>query len=148
MTTDGKFANGAQTGAFSYLFNDALGKAFKSDITPEENRKLGEFSSNPDISDNAVLNSTSNCAQAAVCMMRLKEIENALSVDVMPSSNEDGSRRNIRDVIKRLLPSPSDLGVGMLKITTCTQLNADACNGIGLPANPKPSRDFVDSIVK
>jgi len=144
----GKFANGAQTGAFSYLFNDALGKVFKSDVTPEENRKLGEFSSNPGISDNAVLNATSNCAQASICMMRLNEIENALTVDVVPGPNENGSPRNIRDVIKRFLPSPTDLGVGMLKIGTCTQLNADACNGVGLPANPRPSREFVDGIIK
>ena len=130
------------------MFNDAAHKAFKSDITPEENKKLGEFSSNPGISDNAVLNSTTNCAQVAVCVMRLNEIEDALTVDVMPRLNEDGAPVNIRDVIKRLLPSPQDLGVGVSKITTCTQLNADACKGIGLPANPRPSRDFVDSIVK
>jgi len=126
------------------LFNDAAGRIFKSDVTPEENSRLGEFARNHDITDNSVFPSTTNCTQVIFCMMRLNEIEDALTVDVVPGPNEDGSPRNIRDVIKRLLPSPTDLGVGMLKIMTCTRLNAAACGGV--QASPRPSREFVDKI--
>ena len=75
-------------------------------------------------------------------MMRLNEIEDALSVDVMSIPN--GSRTIIRGVIKRLIPSPAGLGIDALKVMTCTRLNSGAC--AGEPLSPRPSRIFVDDV--
>jgi len=73
MTTDGKFTNGAQTGAFSYLFNDGLDRFFRSKGVPtgkfpdretlvdefEQRRAIGIFDSTAPPTLDVIIDDTS-----------------------------------------------------------------------------------------